>query len=81
MHNNFRFIEKLQAWYMEFTQALYPFPFILTLSPCLFNLYAEYIMRNTGLEEAQTGIKIVGRNLDTYIRYLRYVDVPCTSNT
>ena len=30
------------------------------LSPCLFNLYAEYIMRNTGLEEAQAGIKIVG---------------------
>ena len=32
------------------------------LSPCLFNLYAEYIMRNTGLEEAQAGIKIAGRN-------------------
>ena len=32
------------------------------LSPCLFNLYAEYIMQNTGLEEAQAGIKIVGRN-------------------
>ena len=32
-----------------------------TLSPCLFNLYAEYIMRNTGLEEAQAGIKIAGR--------------------
>ena len=32
------------------------------LSPCLFNLYAEYIMRNAGLEEAQAGIKIVGRN-------------------
>ena len=31
------------------------------LSPCLFNLYAEYIMRNTGLEEAQAGIKIAGR--------------------
>ena len=31
------------------------------LSPCLFNLYAEYIMRNTGLEEAQTGIKIAGK--------------------
>ena len=35
-----------------------------TLSPCLFNLYAEYIMRNTGLEEAQAGIKIVGRNIN-----------------
>ena len=34
------------------------------LSPCLFNLYAEYIMRNTGLDEAQAGIKIVGRNID-----------------
>ena len=33
------------------------------LSPCLFNLYAEYIMRNAGLEEAQAGIKIAGRNL------------------
>ena len=40
------------------------------LSPCLFNLYAEYIMRNTGLEEAQAGIKIAGRN----IRHLRYAD-------
>ena len=40
------------------------------LSPCLFNLYAEYIMRNTGLEEAQAGIKIAGRNIDK----LRYVD-------
>ena len=40
------------------------------LSPCLFNLYADYIMRNTGLEEAQDGIKIAGRN----IKKLRYVD-------
>ena len=40
------------------------------LSPCLFNLYAEYIMRNTGLGEAQAGIKIAGRN----IRNLRYAD-------
>ena len=40
------------------------------LSLCLFNLYAEYIMRNTGLEEAQTGIKIAGRN----INHLRYAD-------
>ena len=35
------------------------------LSPCLFNLYAGYIMRNAGLEEAQAGIKIVGRNINT----------------
>ena len=34
------------------------------LSPCLFHLYAEYIMRNTGLEEAQDGIKIAGRNIN-----------------
>ena len=40
------------------------------LSPCLFNLYAEYIMRNAGLEEAQAGIKISGRN----ISILRYAD-------
>ena len=40
------------------------------LSPCLFNLYAEYIMRNTGLEEAQAGIKIVRRNINN----LRYAD-------
>ena len=40
------------------------------LSPCLFNLYAEYIMRNSGLEEAQAGIKIAGRN----INHLRYAD-------
>ena len=40
------------------------------LSPCLFNLYAEYIMRNAGLNEAQTGIKIVGGNINN----LRYAD-------
>ena len=37
------------------------------MSPCLFNFYAEYIMRNTGLEEAQTGIKIAGRNISNLI--------------
>ena len=37
---------------------------------CLFNLYAEYIMRNAGLEEAQAGIKIAGRNINN----LRYAD-------
>ena len=41
-----------------------------TLSPCLVNLYAEYIMRNAGLEETQAGIKIAGRN----INHLRYAD-------
>ena len=38
------------------------------LSPCLFNLYAEYIMQNTGLDETQTGIKIAGRNTNN-LRY------------
>ena len=41
-----------------------------TLSPCLFNLYAEYIMRNAGLEESQAGIKIAGRKISN----LRYAD-------
>ena len=41
-----------------------------TLSPCLFNLYAEYIMGSTGLDEAQAGIRIAGRN----ISHLRYAD-------
>ena len=40
------------------------------LSPCLFNLYAEYIMRNSGLDEAQAGIKIAGRNINN----LKYTD-------
>ena len=40
------------------------------LSPCLFSLYAEYIMRHAGLEEAQAGIKIAGRNINN----LRYAD-------
>ena len=40
------------------------------LSPCLFNLYAEYIMRNAGLEETQAGIKIAGRNISNF----RYTD-------
>ena len=40
------------------------------LSPCLFNLYAEHIMRNAGLEEAQVGVKIAGRNINN----LRYAD-------
>ena len=40
------------------------------LSPCLFNFYAEYIMRNAGLEETQAGVKIPGRNVNN----LRYAD-------
>ena len=40
------------------------------LSPCLFNFYAKYIMRNAGLDEAQAGIKIAGRNINN----LRYAD-------
>ena len=40
------------------------------MSPCLFNFYAEYIIRNAGLEEAQAGIKIAGRNINN----LRYAD-------
>ena len=40
------------------------------LSPCLFNLYAEHILRNTGLDEAQAGIKIAGRKIDN----LKYAD-------
>ena len=40
------------------------------LSPCLFNLYAEFIMRNAGLDEAQSGIKIAGRNINN----LRHAD-------
>ena len=45
------------------------------LSPCLFNFYAEYIMRNAGLKEAQAGIKIAGRNINN----LRYADdIPTT---
>ena len=40
------------------------------MSPCLFNFYAEYIMRNAGVEETQAGIKIAGRNINN----LRYAD-------
>ena len=41
-------------------------PILIFLSPCLFNLYAEYIMRNAGLDEAQAGIKITGRNINNF---------------
>ena len=47
----------------EYVKAVY-------ISSCLFNLYAEYIVRNAGLDEAQTGIKIAGRNINN----LRYAD-------
>ena len=43
---------------------------VCILSPCLFNLYTDYIMRNAGLEEAEAGIKIASRNIDN----LRYAD-------
>ena len=44
------------------------------LSPCLFNLYVEYIMRNAGLEEAHAGIKIARRNINNNINIIRYAD-------
>ena len=47
------------------------------MSPCLFNFYAEYIMRNAGLEEAQTGIKIARRNINN----LRYEQLNWTELT
>ena len=48
------------------------------LSPCLFNLYEEYIMRNTGLVEAQAGIKIAGRNINNF-RYADYTTLMAES--
>ena len=48
------------------------------MSPCLLNLYAEFIIRNTGLEEAQAGIKIVGRNINN-IRYVDYTTLMAES--
>ena len=48
------------------------------LSPCLFNLYAEYIMRNAGLEEGQAGIKIAGRNINNF-RYADYTTLTAES--
>ena len=47
------------------------------LSPCLFNLYAEYIMRNAGLDEVQAGIKIARRNINN----LRYADTTLMAET
>ena len=49
------------------------------LSPCLFNLYAEYTMRNTGLEEAQAGIKIARRNINN-LRYADYTTLMADSS-
>ena len=51
-------------WKKEYIKAVY------WLSPCLFNFYVEYIMRNAGLDEAQAGVKIAGRNINK----LRYAD-------
>ena len=48
------------------------------MSPCLFNLYAEYIRRNAGLEEAQAGIKIAGRNINN-LRYAEYTTLMAES--
>ena len=48
------------------------------LSPCLFNLYAEYIMRNAGQEEAQAGIKIAGRNINN-LRHANDTTLPAES--
>ena len=45
------------------------------LSPCLFNLYAEYIMRNARLEEAQAGIKIAGRNINNLIKVCHHMQM------
>ena len=47
------------------------------MSPCLFNLYAEYILRNNGLEEAQAGINIAGRNINN----LRYAEDTLTAES
>ena len=45
------------------------------MSPCLFNLYADYILKNARLVEAQAGIKTAGRNINIFIsKYLRYAD-------
>ena len=49
------------------------------LSPCLFNLYAEYIKRNARLDEAQSGIKIAGRNINN-LRYADDVEISLTSD-
>ena len=57
---------------MDFSKVfcMYFFNLLSNRSPCLFNVYGEHIMRNTGLEEAQAGIKIAGRSVNN----LRYTD-------
>ena len=69
----------LDVFFVPNTLSLVPnrkrsiFPFNIQsciLSPCLFNLYIEYIMRNAGLEETKAGIKIAGRNINNF----RYAD-------
>ena len=54
----------------SFFQSMFVLIILFFMFPSVFNLYAEYIMRNAGLEEAQAGIKITGRN----INHLRYAD-------
>ena len=51
---------------------------VCILSPCLFNLYAEYIMGNLGLHEAQAGVKIAGRNINT-LRYANHTTLMADS--
>ena len=57
------------GWVCSVPQSLRP---LCLWTPCLFNLHAEYIMRNAGLDEAQAGIKIAGRNINN----LRYEMTP-----
>ena len=64
------FIIALNKWYAYFV--CFQIGKGVHQSPCLFNLYTEYIMRNTGLEEAQAGIKIARRDINT----LRYAMIP-----
>ena len=61
-------VARSQTWLSDWTELILCQGYIL--SPCLFNLNAEYIMRNAGLDEAQAGIKIAGRNINN----LRYAD-------
>ena len=65
----FLLFDATEKFFLSFTLIYCPLSHRI-LSPCLFNLYAEYIMRNTGLEEAQAGIKIAGRNINN----LRFAD-------
>ena len=63
-------MSRIAEWYGNWFQIGQAVRQGCTLSPCLFNLYAEYIMRSAGLEEAQAGIKIARRNINN----LRYAD-------